>query len=219
MPDFKISPSLASVSLLDLRDALAELEKADIDYLHFDIEDGVFVPLMTLGTKLISDLRPLSKLPFDVHLMMVEPEWIIPELIELGADRISVHYEACPYPRRVLRRIVELGGTAGLAFNPATPLPDLEYLAPYLTFLVILTTEPEGPDCPYLPAVLRKLEAKASDPYLGSLEWVVDGGVSPENIQDVVQAGADTVVVGRAAFQGGRIQENMAALRTAAKVD
>ncbi|MFN2114050.1 MAG: ribulose-phosphate 3-epimerase [Anaerolineales bacterium] len=219
MPYFKISPSLASVSLLDLRDALAELEKAKIDYLHFDIEDGVFVPLMTLGTKLISDLRPLSKLPFDVHLMMVDPEWIIPELLEMGADRISVHYEACPYPRRVLRRIVEQGGTAGLAINPATPLPDLEYLEPYLSFLVILTTEPEGPDCPYLPTVIRKLDAKTSDPYLGSLEWVVDGGVSPENIQDVVQAGADTVVVGRAVFQGGRIQENIAALRAAAELD
>ncbi|MFN2282716.1 MAG: ribulose-phosphate 3-epimerase, partial [Anaerolineales bacterium] len=100
MPDLKISPSLASVSPLDLREALAELERAQVDYLHFDIEDGVFVPLMTLGTKLISDLRPLSKLPFDVHLMMVDPEWIIPELLEMGADRISVHYEACRYPRR-----------------------------------------------------------------------------------------------------------------------
>ena len=219
MPDLKISPSLASVSPLDVREALAELERAQVDYLHFDIEDGVFVPLMTLGTKLISDLRPLSKLPFDVHLMMVDPEWIIPELLEMGADRISVHYEACPYPRRVLRRIVELGGTAGLAINPATPLPDLEYLEPYLSFLVILTTEPEGPDCPYLPTVIRKLDAKTSDPYLGSLEWVVDGGVSPENIQDVVQAGADTVVVGRAVFQGGRIQENIAALRAAAELD
>jgi ribulose-phosphate 3-epimerase len=216
MPDLKISPSLASVSLLDLREALSDLEKAGADYLHFDLEDGVFVPLMTLGIKLISDLRPVSSLPFDVHLMMVDPEWILPQLIEMGADRISVHYEACRYPRRVLRQIVELGGTAGLAFNPATPLPDLEYLAPYLSFLVILTTEPEGPDCPYLPSVLRKLEAKARDPYLGSLEWVVDGGVSSQNIGEVVQAGADTVVVGRAAFQGGKIQENIAALRAAA---
>jgi len=219
MPQFKIAPSLASVSLLDLEGAIKNLKTAGVDYLHFDIEDGVFVPLMTLGTKLIQDLRPLSSLPFDVHLMMVDPEWILPELIELGADRISVHYEACRYPRRVLRQINELGAAGGLAFNPATPLPDLEYLAPYLSFLVILTTEPEGPDCPYLPEVLRKLEFKAGDPFLESLEWVVDGGVSPENIREVVRAGADTVVVGRSAFAGGKIKENIATLRAAAKAD
>lgn len=170
---------------------------------------------MTLGTKLIQDLRRLSSLPFDVHLMMVDPEWILPKLIELGADRISVHYEACRYPRRVLRQISDLGAAGGLAFNPATPLPNLEYLAPYLSFLVILTTEPEGPDCPYLPEVLRKLEDKVEDPFLKSLEWIVDGGISPENIQEVIQAGADTVVVGRAAFAGGKIEENIAALRAA----
>jgi ribulose-phosphate 3-epimerase len=216
MPEVKIAPSLASVSLLELEPALSDLEKARADYLHFDIEDGVFVPLLTLGTKLISDLRPRSSLPFDVHLMMVDPEWLIPKLIEIGADRISIHFEACLYPRRVLRQIVELGGSAGLAFNPATPLPDLSYLAPYLSFLVILTTEPEGPDCPYLPGVLQKLAIKAGDPYLAALEWVVDGGVTPENIREVVQAGADTVVVGRSVFQGGKITDNITALRAAA---
>ncbi len=79
---------------------------------------------MTLGTRIIRDLRPLTRLPFDVHLMMVNPEWILPELVDCGADRISVHYEACPYPRRVLRQITSLGAKAGLAFNPATPLPE-----------------------------------------------------------------------------------------------
>jgi ribulose-phosphate 3-epimerase len=216
MAVFKISPSLASAPFLDLQEAVSQLEKAQVDYFHFDIEDGSFVPLMTLGTRLISEMRPLSSKPFDVHLMMVNPEWLIPELIVMGADRISVHYEACPYPRRTLRQIVDLGGAAGLAFNPATPLPNLEYLAPYLSFLVILTTEPEGPDCPYLPSVLRKLEVKEKDHYLGSLEWVVDGGVNPENIQEVLQAGADTVVVGRAAFKGGEIQKNISLLRSAA---
>ena len=84
MPDFKLSPSLASASQLDLRNVVNELVEAGADYIHFDIEDGSFVPVMTLGTKIISDLRPLTDLPFDVHLMMHNPEWLIPDLIEKG---------------------------------------------------------------------------------------------------------------------------------------
>jgi ribulose-phosphate 3-epimerase len=217
MSDFRIAPSLASISYLDLQPSLIALEESGVDYLHFDLEDGHFVPLMTLGTKLITDLRPLSKLPFDVHLMIQEPEWIIPELISAGADRISIHPEACLYPRRVLRQIKEGGKAPGLAINPVTPLPDLQYLSPYLEFLVILTTEPEGPDCPYLPEVLEKVRQGKKDPYLRDLEWVVDGGVSPDNIKDVIQAGADTVVVGRAVFQDGKIRENISRLRNLGK--
>ncbi len=216
MAGFRISPSLASASFLDLKQSLKELEQAGVDYIHFDIEDGSFVPIMTLGTKIIADLRPLTDLPFDVHLMMHNPEWIIPDLINYGADRISVHYEACQYPRRVLRSITELSAKAGLAFNPATPLPDLSYLTPYLSFIVILTSEPEGPDCPYLPQILEKVRAGKESLFLNDLEWVVDGGISSQNIQEVLQAGADTVVVGRSAFRDGQIKQNIHTLRESA---
>lgn len=212
----RIAPSLASAPLERLTQVIAELEGAGADYIHFDIEDGSFVPMMTLGTKIIPDLRPLTRLPFDVHLMMVNPEWILPQLAAWGADRISVHYEACPYPRRALRQIVALGAQAGLVFNPATPVPDLTYLLPYLTFVVILTSEPELPDSPFLPQVLEKVRAGKQLTGLAGIEWVVDGGVTPENISQVVQAGADTVVVGRAVFIHDKIKENMAALRAAA---
>lgn len=209
----RISPSLASAPTDRLGKVVRELEKAGADYIHFDVEDGTFVPMMTLGIKIIADLRPYVDLPFDVHLMMRDPEWILPRLVEDGADRVAVHYEACPYPRRVLRGIVELGATAGLTFNPATPISDLTYLAPYLSFLVVLTTEPEGRDCPFLPAVLDKVREGKKDPCLRNLEWVVDGGIGPENIADVVEAGADTVVVGRAVFEDGRIESNLLSLR------
>ena len=211
----RIAPSLASAPLGSLRQVVAELEAARVDYLHFDLEDGCFVPVMTLGTKVIADLRSETRLPFDVHLMMVNPEWILPDLVQMGADRISVHYEACPYPRRVLRRIVSLGAQAGIAFNPATPLPDLTYLRPYLSFVLILTTEPEVPDCPFLPEVLEKVRAGKRTPGLERVEWVVDGGINPDNLPDVVDAGADTVVVGRAVFEGGDVARNVQALRDA----
>lgn len=212
----KIAPSLASAPLDRLSQVIAELETAGADYIHFDIEDGSFVPVMTLGTKIISDLRLLTRIPFDVHLMMGNPEWILPQLSGAGANRISVHYEACPYPRRVLHQIVSLGVQAGIAFNPATPLPDLIYLLPYLSFILILTSEPEIPDAPFLPAVLNKVRAGKPAQGMQEVEWVVDGGITPENLAEVLNAGADTVVVGRAVFKDNQIKENMAALRRAA---
>lgn len=212
----RIAPSLASAPMQRLGEVIHSLESTGADLIHFDVEDGSFTPVMTLGTKIIKDLRGFTKLPFDVHLMMVNPEWILPELVSYGANRISVHHEACPYPRRVLRQIVTLGAQAGLAFNPATPLPDLSYLSPYLSFVVILTTEPEIPDCPFLPRVLDKLRGQQQAGEMDGIEWVVDGGVAVENLPEIKNAGADTVVVGRAVFKEGRISENMAALRAAA---
>ena len=209
----RISPSLAAAPLDRLRQVVIELETAGANYIHFDIEDGSFVPMMTLGTKMISDLRRITRLPFDVHLMMVNPEWILPEVVRFGANRVAVHYEACPYPRRVLRQIVSLGAIAGLAFNPATPVPDLAYLLPYLSFIVTLTTEPEIPDCPFLPEVLEKVRAGKQAKGLESIEWVVDGGLNTENLAQVIAAGTDTVVIGRSVFKDGKIRENMTALR------
>ncbi len=211
----RISPSLASSPLDRLGATVAELEASGADSLHFDIEDGSFVPAMTLGTKIIADLRPYTQMIFDVHLMMLNPEWLLADLAKNGANRISVHYEACAYPRRILRQIASLGVSAGLALNPATPLPVLSYLNPYLSFVVILTTEPENPDCPFLPETLDKVRVGKVTPGLEHVEWVVDGGIQPENIVQAAQAGADTVVVGRAVFTEGEISRNIRALRQA----
>ncbi|MCX8023880.1 MAG: ribulose-phosphate 3-epimerase [Thermanaerothrix sp.] len=213
MTRVKISASLAAAPLDRLGEVVHALTAAQVDYVHFDVEDGVFVPVMTLGTKLIADLRPLTPLPFDVHLMMVNPEWLISDLVRMGANRISVHYEACPYPRRTLRKIVESGAQAGIALNPATPLPDLAYLRPYLSFVLILTSEPEVPDCPFLPDVVEKVRRGKRQPGLEGVEWVVDGGINAQNLHQVVAAGADTLVIGRALFKDNAIAENLRHLR------
>lgn len=214
----QITPSLAAAPLDRLAEVIAELETAGVSRIHFDLEDGSFVPVMTLGTKIIQDARPLTQLPFDVHLMMVNPEWILPQLIQAGANRISVHAEACPYPRRTLRMIAELGATAGLAFNPATPLPDLAYLHPYLSFVVVLSSEPEIPDSPFLPAVLNKVQQGVVMPGMQEVEWVVDGGIRPNNIHLLSYLPVDTLVVGRAVFENGQIQANIRRLLSALQV-
>lgn len=215
----KIAPSLASAPMGHLADVIAELEQAGADVIHFDVEDGHFVPaVMTLGTRLIGELRPLTSLPFDVHLMVTEPEVMIPVVAELGADSIVAHYEACPYPRRTLRQIKELGAQAGLAFNPRTRLPDLEYLLPHLDFVNVLTTEPELPDWPFLPHALENVRAAAAfaDQHRPELGIIADGGFDAGNIHLAVEAGTTMVVAGRGAFAGGRIAENVEAMRAAA---
>jgi len=207
-----VAPSIVSAPMANLGEAIAELEAAQADYIHFDIEDGNFVPEINLGIKVIAGLRKCTCLPFEVHLMMYNPEWLIPRLAEYGADMVSVHYEACAYPRRTLGLIKQYGLKAGLAFNPKTPVPQLDYLQPYLDYVIILTTEPEAGDCPILPAVLDKV--RFGKPQNDSkLLWFVDGGVTSDNISQVAQCGADVVVSGRGVFADGKIRENIARLK------
>ncbi len=139
----KIAPSIVSAPLITNPKIIADLNDSDADLIHFDIEDGVFVPVMNFGVKIIREIRPLTSLPLDVHLMMIHPEWILPKMAEYGVNRLSVHFEAIEYPRRIFKKIVDLGMVAGLAFNPKTSLPDLGFCEPYLSFIILLTTEPE----------------------------------------------------------------------------
>jgi ribulose-phosphate 3-epimerase len=209
----RIAPSLAASSQLNLKQTVEDLEKAGADIIHFDIEDGNFLPVMTLGVRMVKDLRPLTKLPFDVHLMMNSPEWLIPELKGMGADMVSVHYEACPYPRRTLGMIHNAGMLAGLAFNPATPLPPLRHYLPFLSFVLILTTEPEEREATYLPTVLDKVAEGKKQPGLENVQWEVDGGFVLDNILDAKRAGADIIVAGRGVFADNLIQLNLKRLR------
>lgn len=209
----KIASSLAAACQNNLEQTICELEHAGVDMIHFDIEDGNFVPVMTLGVRLIKDLRSVTSLPFDVHLMMNDPEWIIPEMADMGVDMLSVHFEACPYPRRTLGMIHENHMQAGLAFNPKTQLPVLEHYLPYLDFVLILTTEPEEKNCVYLPSVLSKISEGRQQPHLKNIKWEVDGGFTSENITDAKNSGADIVVSGRGIFNDQPISENVCLLK------
>lgn len=211
----RIASSLAAVSQLNLKVTIKDLEKAGVDIIHFDIEDGNFVPVMNLGLRMIRDLRPLTNLPFDVHMMTNNPEWMIQQLKDWGADMVSVHFEACLYPRRILGLIHQLGMIAGLAFNPATSLPPLKHYLPFLSYVLILTTEPETRTDTYLPSVLDKVIEGKNQPGLEKVKWEVDGGFTAETILDAKRAGADIVVSGRGIFQDNQIQLNVKKIREA----
>lgn len=214
----QLLPSLVSAPLLDMQAVLAALQAAGIQTLHIDVEDGHFVPVMNLGTRLINHLRADGRFLLDVHLMVSNPEAVIPWVVAAGAHSVSFHYEASAYPRRHLQMLRQHGLAAGLAFNPKTALPALDYLQDCLDFLIFLTTEPEEPDCPFLPQVLEKVRqarqwAQQQTP---GLYIVVDGGVEASNIAAALHAGADQVVAGRALFEGRSIVENINALQKAA---
>jgi ribulose-phosphate 3-epimerase len=212
----RIAPSIVSASLIHIEETVRILELAKADMIHFDIEDGCFVPMINLGTRIIQDLRPITHLPFDVHLMMLNPEWILPGLAHYGINRVAVHYEACPYPRRTLGLINQYGMKAGLAFNPKTQVPPLQHLLPFLSFVLILTTEPEAELCSYLPSVLEKVRIGKSQEGLSGIEWVIDGGITAENAHEAVHAGADVLVAGRGIFQNGAVLENIQRINAAA---
>ena len=205
----RIAPSLVSASMTHLADTVKNLESAGADILHFDLEDGNFVPEMSLGVNIIKDLRPLTNLPFDVHLMINNPEWLIQPLADIGVEMVSIHYEACPYPRRTLGMIHQHGILAGLAFNPKTDLPDLRHYLPFLSYVLILTTEPETHSATYLPSVLDKVSEGKKQTGLEKILWEVDGGFTPENILDAVRVGANIVVSGRGVFRDNKYFENI----------
>lgn len=209
---FQLSVSLAPAPLINIKEILNTLDSLSVEMIHFDIEDGLFVPTMTFGTKIIGDLRPHSTRIFDVHLMVLHPEKIIRDVIKMGANRISVHVEACSCPYHTLSMIKEYGAVAGLAFNPMTQIPDLDHLLPVLDFVNVLSTDPYELDGKFIPSTLCKIgnKHKGKDPII---EWEMDGGLNPYYSKLALENDFDTLVVGRYLFEGGSISENIRTLR------
>jgi ribulose-phosphate 3-epimerase len=198
----KIAPSLLSADFARIADEIAVVERAGADELHIDVMDGRFVPVITWGPKIIRDLRKLTKLPFDTHLMIVEPERSVADFAEAGADIITVHWEATPHAHRVIQMIKELGKRAGLSLNPATPLNVLDEILPYLDLLLVMSVNPGWGGQSYIPTSTPKIAAAREliDRRGCRVELEVDGGVHLDNALEVARAGADILVMGAGLF-------------------
>jgi ribulose-phosphate 3-epimerase len=212
-----IAPSILSADGGRLNEEIAAVEKAGADWIHIDVMDGHFVPNITVGPAIIAALRKTTGLPFDVHLMIENPENYIESFAAAGADIITVHVEAANHLHRTINLIKKYGKKAGVSLNPATPLTQIEEIIPDIDLLLIMTVNPGFGGQQFIKNTLPKI-AKAAKllkalPNKPLLE--VDGGVTLKNIQSIVQAGADVLVAGASIFGSNDYKETIAELKAA----
>lgn len=210
-----VAPSILSADFARLGEELRRLETSGADWVHVDVMDGMFVPNLTLGPPVIQALRKHSKLPFDVHLMIEQPDRYLADFRDAGADVLTVHAEACPHLHRTLSEIRRLGCKAGVSLNPSTPVSVIEDVLDDLDLVLVMSVNPGFGGQSFIPNSLKKLaQAKAliAD---RPIYLEVDGGVSSKNIAEVRAAGANVIVAGSAVFKSEDIPATIRALKGA----
>ena len=213
-----IAPSILSADGSRLHEEIAAVEKAGADWIHIDVMDGHFVPNITMGPAIISALRKTTKLPFDVHLMIENPEKYIESFARAGADIITVHVEAANHLHRTIDIIKKAGKKAGVSLNPATPLTQIEEILPDIDLLLIMSVNPGFGGQQFIKTTLPKIiKAKKMLSTLSNKPLLeVDGGVNLKNIANIARAGANVLVAGASIFGTDDYQKTIAALKAAA---
>jgi ribulose-phosphate 3-epimerase len=208
-----ISPSILSADFAKLGEEIASVSTAD--WIHVDVMDGRFVPNLTIGPLIVRALRPITTMPLDVHLMIVEPDQFVPEFREAGADWITVHAEACPHLHRSIQLIHSVGAKAGVALNPHTPESVLDYVLEGLDQVLVMSVNPGFGGQSLIDGVFKKIERVRSRIDALGLDTViqVDGGVKPHNAWRFVDAGAHALVSGSGVFGAGDRAAAIAGLR------
>ena len=214
----RIAPSILSADFARLADEIQAVEAAGADLIHIDVMDGRFVPNLTIGPVVVGAARKVTRLPLDVHLMIVEPERLIPEFADAGSNYLTVHVETCPHLHRTVQMIKERGVKAGVTLNPSTPLSLVEPILSDADLLLIMSVNPGFGGQRFIPQVLEKVrQARTLIDAKGlSVELEVDGGVKVDNMRSLAEAGATIFVAGSAIFGSKDYKETIRQMRQAA---
>lgn len=211
----KIAPSILSADFSKLGEEIKDVERGGADYIHVDVMDGHFVPNITIGPLIVDSIRPITKLPLDVHLMIENPDQYIEDFAKAGADYITVHVEACRHLHRTIHLIKSLGVKAGVVLNPATPVQMIESIIEDLDMVLLMSVNPGFGGQKFISSVLSKIkQVKGMSEQKGiNLEIEVDGGVNEETAILCVEAGATVLVAGSAVFNQSDRREAISRLK------
>ena len=198
----KIAPSILAADFVRLGEEIAQVEAAGADLLHVDVMDGHFVPNLTIGPPVIKAIKAVTNLPLDVHLMVEEPDGLLPDFIDAGSDNLTVHVEACRHLHRTIQSIKDAGVRASVVLNPATSLHALDEILPEVDMVLLMSVNPGFGGQRFLPATLDKIRALRRQIEERQLPVAieVDGGVKADNAAGICAAGADVLVAGTAIF-------------------
>ena len=211
----RLAPSILSADFSKLGEQVSAIEKAGADLIHVDVMDGHFVPNISFGAPVMKSLAGKTQLPFDVHLMIDDPDRYAGDFVMEGTEYITVHQEACTHLHRSIQNIKSFGVKAGAALNPETPVSTLEYVMDDLDMVLVMSVNPGFGGQKFIPSALRKIKALADIRKERGLSFAieVDGGVTEDNIAEITAAGADIIVAGSAVFRAPSIEKSVKGLK------